>query len=77
MKKIFHSTCDIFKVFVAITSECGKDAGANELASTKETKMILEILLSIIITFGAQGPTNDFGECPATSEPETVAAQQA
>ncbi len=39
--------------------------------------MILEILLSIIVTFGAQGPTNNFGECPATSEPETVAAQQA
>lgn len=41
----------------------------------KETKMILEILLSIVITFGA-GLTGDFGECPASSQPETVAAQQ-
>ena len=38
--------------------------------------MILEILLSIIITFGAPGPTGDFGECPAGGEPETVVAQQ-
>ena len=41
----------------------------------KETRMILEILLSIVITFGA-GLTADFGECPAGREPETVAAQQ-
>ena len=43
----------------------------------KETKMILEILLSIIVTFGAGGPTGNFGECPTGSEPETVAVQQA
>ena len=52
-----------------------KDADANELASTKETKIMLEILLSIVITFGA-GLTGNFGECPAASQPETVAAQQ-
>ena len=37
--------------------------------------MILEILLSIVITFGASGPTGDFNECPATDQP--AATQQA
>ncbi len=34
--------------------------------------MILEILLSIVITFGASGPTGNFDECPIANQPETV-----
>ncbi len=34
--------------------------------------MILELLLSIVITFGASGPTGDFNECPVTDQPVTV-----
>lgn len=34
--------------------------------------MILEILLSIVITFGASGPSGDFNECPGTDQPATV-----
>lgn len=37
--------------------------------------MILEVLLSIVITFGG-GLTGNFGECPASTQPDTVAAQQ-
>jgi hypothetical protein len=36
-------------------------------------KMILEILLSIVITLGA-GPTGNFDECPLADQP--VAVQQ-
>ena len=38
--------------------------------------MILDVLLSIIITFGASGPSGDFNECPAADQPDTVAAVQ-
>ena len=38
----------------------------------KEIKM-LELLLSIIVTFGP-GLTGNFGECPAASDPATVSA---
>ena len=34
--------------------------------------MILELALSIIVTFGA-GLSGNFGECPAASDPDTVA----
>ena len=37
--------------------------------------MILELLLSIVITFGASGPTSGFNECPTGDQP--VAVQQA
>jgi hypothetical protein len=36
---------------------------------------MIEILLSIVLTFGA-GLTGNFGECPASTQPDTVAAQQ-
>ena len=36
--------------------------------------MILDILLSIVITFGASGPTGNFDECPTADQP--VAVQQ-
>ena len=36
--------------------------------------MILELLLSIVITFGASGPTGTFNECPPNEQP--VAVQQ-
>ena len=42
----------------------------------KETKMILDLALSIILTFGAGGPTGDFNECPPASDNETVATSQ-
>lgn len=34
--------------------------------------MILELLLSIVITFGATGPTGSFDECPVADQPATV-----
>jgi hypothetical protein len=34
--------------------------------------MILELLLSIVITFGTTGPTGNFEECPAADQPVTV-----
>ena len=34
--------------------------------------MILELLLSIVITFGASGPTGDFNECPVDNQTATV-----
>ena len=34
--------------------------------------MILEILLSIVIAFGASGPTGNFDECPTGDQPATV-----
>jgi hypothetical protein len=34
--------------------------------------MILEILLSIVITFGVSGPTGDFDECPVADQPAAV-----
>ena len=37
--------------------------------------MILDVLLSIIITFGA-GPSGNFDECPPADQPDTVAAVQ-
>ena len=36
--------------------------------------MILELLLSIVITFGVTGPTGNFDQCPAADQP--VAVQQ-
>ena len=41
----------------------------------KETKMILELLLSIIVTFGP-GLSGNFGECPPASDSDTVATAQ-
>ncbi len=35
-------------------------------------KMILELLLSIVIVFGASGPTGNFDECPIADQPATV-----
>ena len=37
--------------------------------------MILELVLSVVIIFGASGPTGGFDECPVTNQP--VAVQQA
>ena len=37
--------------------------------------MILEIALSIVVTFGG-ALTGNFGECPAASDPATVSAPQ-
>jgi len=34
--------------------------------------MILELLLSIVITFGATGPTGGFDECPVADQPAAV-----
>ena len=34
--------------------------------------MILELLLSIVITFGATGPAGNFDECPAADQPAVV-----
>jgi hypothetical protein len=34
--------------------------------------MILELLLSIVITFGVTGPTGDFNQCPPADQPATV-----
>ena len=34
--------------------------------------MILELLLSIVITFGASGPTGNFEECPVADQPAAV-----
>ena len=42
----------------------------------KETKMILDIVLSIILTFGASGPSGDFNECPAAGDTEPAVAAQ-
>ena len=39
--------------------------------------MILDILLSIVITFGASGPSGSFNECPLADQPDTVATVQA
>ena len=38
--------------------------------------MILDIVLSIVLTFAAGGPTGNFHECPAAGETETVATSQ-
>jgi hypothetical protein len=38
--------------------------------------MILDLVLSIILTFGASGPSNNFNECPPADQPDTVAAVQ-
>lgn len=42
----------------------------------KEIKMILDLMLSIILTFGASGPSGNFDECPPADQPDTVAAVQ-
>ena len=42
----------------------------------KETKMILDLMLSIILTFGASGPSGNFNECPAAEQPDAVATVQ-
>ena len=34
--------------------------------------MILELLLSIVITFGVSGPTGNFDQCPVTDQPAAV-----
>jgi hypothetical protein len=34
--------------------------------------MILELLLSIVITFGATGPVGNFDECPVADQPAAV-----
>lgn len=37
--------------------------------------MILDLILSIVITLGgAQSPTGGFNECPPATDPDTVAA---
>ena len=41
----------------------------------KETKMILELFLSIIVTLGA-GLSGNFNECPPSDQPDAVAAVQ-
>jgi hypothetical protein len=38
--------------------------------------MILDIVLSVILTFGASGPTGNFDECPPAEQPDAVAAVQ-
>jgi hypothetical protein len=38
--------------------------------------MILDLVISIILTFGAGGPSNNFNECPAADQPDAVAAVQ-
>lgn len=38
--------------------------------------MILDIVLSVILTFGASGPSGNFNECPPADQPDTVAAVQ-
>ena len=38
--------------------------------------MILDIVLSIVLTFGAGGPIGNFNECPAAGDTETVATSQ-
>ena len=48
------------------------DAELDESRPLEGDEMILDILLSIVITFGASGLTGNFNECPAASEPETV-----
>jgi hypothetical protein len=48
------------------------DAELNETASLEGDNMILEILLSIVIAFGASGPTGDFNQCPTDGQPATV-----
>jgi hypothetical protein len=35
--------------------------------------MILDLALSIILTFGASGPSNNFNECPPADQPDAVA----
>jgi|KBSSwiStaDraftv2_1062776.scaffolds.fasta_scaffold147980_4 hypothetical protein len=39
--------------------------------------MILDLALSIILTFGASGPSNNFNECPPADQPDAVATVQA
>ena len=34
--------------------------------------MILELLLSIVITFGVSGPAGNFDECPVADQPAAV-----
>jgi len=34
--------------------------------------MILELLLSIVITFGVSGPTGNFDQCPSGDQPAAV-----
>lgn len=38
--------------------------------------MILDIVLSIVVTFGSGGLTGDFGECPPADQTEVVATSQ-
>ena len=38
--------------------------------------MILDLVISVILTFGAGGPSNNFNECPAAAQPDAVAAVQ-
>ena len=38
--------------------------------------MILDLVLSIIVTFGASGPSGNFNECPPADQPDAVAAVQ-
>ena len=54
-----------------------KDADSNEAGvHLKETKMILDLVLSIIVTLGASGPSGNFNECPPADQPDAVAAVQ-
>ena len=46
------------------------------VSAEKETTMILDLVLSVILTFGASGPSNNFNECPPADQPDTVAAVQ-
>lgn len=38
--------------------------------------MILDIVISVILTFGAGGPSNNFNECPPADQPDAVATAQ-
>jgi hypothetical protein len=38
--------------------------------------MILDLVISVILTFGASGPSNNFNECPPADQPDTVATMQ-
>ena len=38
--------------------------------------MILDLVISVILTFGAGGPINNFNECPPAEQPDAVAAVQ-
>jgi hypothetical protein len=35
--------------------------------------MILDLVISIILTVGAGGPSNNFNECPPADQPDAVA----